>query len=432
MSDSRSKFWLTLASLFCAGLPLAVLLDTAWASHRGWIADTPAAVRVVTGVALSVLCCVAIVLAIPHTRRWFTASAPGILLAATSSCLALFVAEGALRWMRPLPEFHLRRPNSQLELWPDPIAYPGVPNHCWARRNRNGSRGSDLSPETNEATKVLCLGGSTTESLFLDDRSTWPALLEQRLRYERPAGYIVQNAGHCDYGTAHHLRFVRESPLLERMDTVVLLLGESDLMRYLLKLDTDDHPAPLWHRSVLAGLARDTWNGRLGHGMLVDRTGAAYAHARGKLDFSHWHRAPDIEFAAAAYQHRVEELLDELQARGKTVACISQPVLWDAQLTAEGLRRLVVCRMFPHPARWAYLTPENLRAAMDRYNAALRRACLNKGVVLIDAADRMNGDLRYFYDDYHLNAEGSRRLAELVADELAKEGRGPFAAAASR
>jgi hypothetical protein len=55
---------------------------------------------------------------------------------------------------------------------------------------------------------------------------------------------------------------------------------------------------------------------------------------------------------------------------------------------------------------------------MQRYNETLLRVCRERGVECIDAAARLPKDASIFWDDAHFTEEGSRRLAQIVADHL--------------
>jgi lysophospholipase L1-like esterase len=412
----RNVRWMALVVVLVA-IPSWILIDTAWAARRGWIADAPAMPRLVGRAAALLLLGVAAALIVPASRRWMNRRADQMLLGVASGSLALLVGEAIFNAARLAPPFHGRQPGLQLELYPDPFSFPGLSDAARLTYNEWGLRGETLDAGLG-VTNVLCLGGSTTEQLYVDDQRTWPAQLARRLNGATPGAYRVANAGHCDYGVAQHARFIRESPLIDQVHVVVLLPGIGDLMRYLLDLDLDDHCPPVWYRSSWASVAREVWNGRLGHGMQVDPTGAAYAHARTKLNFSHWSRLPDFDVAARRYEMRLRELIDQLSRRGKKLLCVTQPALWSGDLSPDGMRRLAVCRMFPHPTPYPFMTPENLRSAIDRYNDAVREVCRDTGTGLVDAAAAMNGDSQYFYDDYHFTEAGSARLAELVAREF--------------
>jgi lysophospholipase L1-like esterase len=406
---SRS-FWQAIAMANCAVPLLLLVADTAWALRSGW-RPSP--------LILAALCAVVLFIAMARRRvhcDWRHAAPRGLLLLAALLTAAV-AAEWWLRATNWHAAFHLRRPGLSFQLTPDPVAYPGASPRARVSYDAYGFRGTGVSGCAKQSTRVFCLGGSTTECLFLDDAATWPARLQAILDQSHPARFCVLNAGHCDYAAAQHARFVRESPLVRSQDMVVALVGASDLMRYVFQFDLGGERPPRWQQSALAKLARDVWNGPLRRGMYVDPTGVAYAHARGKLSFTRNQLIPDIRYAAAQYELRIRQLASAARRRGAQLVLVTQPVLWQASMPPEAMPRLVVCRVLPFPGPWRWLTAAHLREAIDQFNAATRRVAIEYGVPLVEA-DELHAQLDCFYDDYHLTVHGADALAQLIADRL--------------
>ena len=57
-------------------------------------------------------------------------------------------------------------------------------------------------------------------------------------------------------------------------------------------------------------------------------------------------------------------------------------------------------------------------AQLALYNQVLRDICTQNQVPLIDLAEKMPKDSRYYYDFIHYTAAGSRKVAEIVAEEI--------------
>lgn len=120
-----------------------------------------------------------------------------------------------------------------------------------------GIRGAPL-PERQKAYRILCVGGSTTECLYLDDRETWPALLQDRLTAVGRAVW-VGNVGISGYATTEHLAFLERFEPLADMDCVVVMAGFNDLVlltlgeRGPIRLPWE---VPLWARSDLFRFVR--------------------------------------------------------------------------------------------------------------------------------------------------------------------------------
>jgi hypothetical protein len=69
-----------------------------------------------------------------------------------------------------------------------------------------------------------------------------------------------------------------------------------------------------------------------------------------------------------------------------------------------------------------------LADGMARYNEVLLGVCRARGVECIDVAGQLPRNGTYFSDDVHYTVEGSRRVAQIVADYLLS--RAPLAGAA--
>src|SRR5262249_23625744 len=150
----------------------------------------------------------------------------------------LAVGELVARAVHPPPScFCVWEPGLELELHPRPAIMPGVAGPTRVRIDSLGLRGDE--PPSGEAVHVLCVGGSTTECLYLDQDETWPALLQARLSAVRPTW--VANAGRSGHSTREHVVHVEE--LLEcstHFDVVVLMAGVNDLGKRLSRDDNYD------------------------------------------------------------------------------------------------------------------------------------------------------------------------------------------------
>ncbi|MGE0538357.1 MAG: SGNH/GDSL hydrolase family protein [Pirellulales bacterium] len=273
-------------------------------------------------------------------------------------------------------------------------------------------------PPLADALRVICLGGSTTECLFLDNADAWTSRLMSQLNGAASGRYWVGSAGRSGYASGHHLRFLAESPLVDHAAAVVVLVGIEDLMRHLMQLDAGQTPPPLVLRTCTAQLVAEIWNARLGHGLAVGPTGRDYAHNRHGLIFPAWPTDPSFDDAVDLYRHRLREIVAVARRRRIRLLFVTQPVLWGEDLSGQALSRLAIARSFPKPPPWKYLTPENLRRAIDQYNDAIREVAADEDITCVDAAAEMNGRAEFFYDDYHFTREGAAMLAQLVAEEL--------------
>ena len=97
--------------------------------------------------------------------------------------------------------------------------------------NSLGLRGGDLRGEkAPNSFRIVCVGGSTTESPYASDDSTYPALLEAELRARVPKKHIeVVNAGVSTYTSGQCLINFALNLLELSPDLVVFYQGINDL-----------------------------------------------------------------------------------------------------------------------------------------------------------------------------------------------------------
>jgi len=166
-----------------------------------------------------------------------------LLLGAGSLAFSLAVGELALRLLLPAPtDYCVWLPSRTYRFEPDPAIMPGVhgPSECFV--NASGLRGDELPSDSTY--RILTVGGSTTECLYLDQGESWPARLQQKLN----AGHAthrawVGNAGRSGLTTREHLLQLEHllSPA-RRIECVVLLVGFNDLnLRLSQDADYDPH-----------------------------------------------------------------------------------------------------------------------------------------------------------------------------------------------
>lgn len=420
-----SRIALAIGFLSLAGGPAVLLTDVGVALARGW--------RIAARVEIALLAVLAVVLgyallALASGRgRAFLARRAGRLFAlAFSVGAALVAAEVYLHTLgRPLwtSAINTRPPDLTLEFHPDPKIMPGVHGPTRYTTNDYGLRGPRLGdPETEQSSdrpyRILCLGASTTECVYLDDQKTWTRLLmdECNDRTRRRNHYWVAAAAVSGCATRDHLAFLRENPLLERFNSVIVLAGINDLGLALLDRDVPP-PAPLiWSRLAIPKLISQIWSRRTAARRLEaeDPHGGNYVkrrdrRAKAKLVID----PPDLSAALDRFRRRLREMIAAARDRGVEPVLLTQPVLWSQLLSAEA-RGLLWMGELPDGD---YLAVSSLRALIDQYNRALRDVCDEADVSCIDLA-AMSGVDAYFYDDCHFNEEGAAEVAHLVADGI--------------
>ena len=412
-AGSASRPWV--GALALAALPGLVLVDSAVQLARGWRAGGPFD-RAVLGLAAATAAVPLALLLLRPARAWLGRRGPQLALAVIGLAAGLLLAELGARLARPPTGFHLRPASLDRVNRTDPELMPGIEGGARYRTNSLGVRGSEL-PADRSIPRILFLGGSTTECLYLDDSETWPQLVGAALSELTPVW--VGAAGRSGRTSVHHLRFLEESELLRSggLDVVVLLAGLNDMTKAFLGVSEDEQRAgdllPLWHRSHLAGIVHglvDGWlsarAGRLEHWAVHLPRQQAERAAGTKRD-------PELDLGPwlDAYGARLGRIAALCREHGARPIFLTQPVQW-----REGLSPEVEARFwFGWLEQGGFSSVRGLRSGIEAFNARTLEVGARLGVPVVDLS-AMHGDTRFYFDDCHFTEAGSRELARRLAD----------------
>jgi len=288
-----------------------------------------------------------------------------------------------------------------------------------ATLNRLGYR----SPERPKAkppgiVRIVIAGGSTTfDVLAPDDASTWPNLLESRLRADaRPIE--IWNAGFPGWTSQENVISLAIRDLDLAPDLVILYQGANDLQpgahQPFDPMYERGH-AELTRRALGLELPPPSW---LGRSLLVEKlrelaSGPAdpwQALGRPDLDAAprRDHVAPE---SLATFERNVRSFAALARARRAGVILVTQPVRIRVAQRAADLDWL---------ASWyPGLKPEAVPQELERLNDVLRRLD-SEGVGTLADADRdiawTDGD---FGDPLHYTGQGRQKLVEYLAPRVA-------------
>lgn len=404
-----------------AALPALVLLDTAVAVARGWRPSTRSDSTVIALAVLALLT-PAVVIAVPRGRRLFERMGTRVAVVLVSLFSAWVIADVVVG-----PSFvskfnrsgHRHKPHDQRLFHPVAGTMPGIDGTSRFTINALGLRGPELPPR-DQAYRILCVGGSTTICVYLDDDETWPSLLSRHLNSEPEFGPVwIGNAGFSGNTTVHHLEFVTHSSLIDEMDCVVILGGINDYLpavygdAELLQCTGPDPFAPLWRRSVALHLARTRWRSHRQCGGIWDEdtAGARYVDRRRRRQSApETEVSPELSSARAGYEDRLRALVAAITGKGVRLVFVSQPTLWSASLSDRSKSLLWMGEM----KDGRFLSPGALAEGIALFNESLVDVCDEADTPWIDLRE-LNGREDLFYDDCHFNEAGAREVARLIA-----------------
>lgn len=395
-------------------VPALVLIDSLIAMTAGWRPSLRLD-RIVFYSAVGLTAALVLSAALPAGRRFFGRKWPHLLLAVLTAAAGWTAAEiivGARQRRIDAATYHRRPPGFTHVNEPNPKYVPGISGPSRYTINSAGVRGPEFPPRE-EVYRILCVGGSTTECHFLDDRETWTHQIGEYLnRTAGPRRFWSGSVGRDGYATVEHLRFVQCTDLTDQVDCLVFLVGVNDVAAGVAGVDSrrsDSDPAPLWTRSMLLRPLRD----RRTHRMLVaENTDGSFMepHRKRRREAAVCDELPDLEGPSAAYADRIRRIIEVCRSRGVRSVFLTQPVLCDKDLSQAHRDLLWTGEL----ADGRFLSVERMREAVEMYNRTLIAVCAEAGVECVDLSS-LHGRPEFFYDHCHFTEAGAAEVARIAA-----------------
>jgi lysophospholipase L1-like esterase len=168
---------------------------------------------------------------------WATASGRlrlyTVLIFLCSLVVGLALGEAGVRLFLD-NRYHMWPPGLRQVFTPLPTVMPGITGPSRYVINQNGLRGDPLPND--DMYKILAIGGSTTECVYLDETEAWPYLLQQSLSQTNKKVW-VGNAGRSGLNTKSHILQLTHLTEDGGIQAVIMLIGVNDFMQRLAKGD---------------------------------------------------------------------------------------------------------------------------------------------------------------------------------------------------
>lgn len=349
----------------------------------------------------------------------------------------------------------LHPPNQQVRFMPKPGVMPGVDyQESTFTTNETGLRADPL-PKT-DMMRILAVGGSSTEALFLDDPDAWPHLLQQELQRATGRNIWVGNAGKSGLSSVSHVVQLHFQLAELHPDIVLVTAGINDLnqcvsggrqaiidnarfirepdfpmtyKQYVFDRIIPEEPAKtwrlveLWKRALSDfGKPNKSVTDRFSY-VVQDKAAEFYVEQRRrrqeakKLDVT-----PDIQTCLVAFEENLGRMTSLANQYGAQLVLATQGSLYrdDLDSAEEALLWFgaVEQNFFaPEPPK-LYYTAAAMSKMLTEYNATTLRVCANHQLVCLDTDRALPKSTASYYDDVHLNVQGSHTLARAFAKLL--------------
>jgi lysophospholipase L1-like esterase len=359
-------------------------------------------------------------------------------LVAIGVIVALLVCESVLRLVGALSDdnkFYVYPPHLERFLDVPNGLFEGVGGTARFYINSAGIRGDEFSE--GQGYRILAMGGSTTECLYLDHTEAWPYLVQQKLN-ARGAHAWVGNIGRSGRNTRDYIMQMKYLlPQYPRIDAVIMLVGANDFMMRL-RRHGDYDPLFLQRGNAERYQINRAFSvvpfSKRSRGIMlwevISRTRRLFSELRMNQNeagtFQVYMRAqrkrgeivaelPDLQGALNEYARNLNTIIDVAQAQSIRLIFLTQPFLWKDAMTQREQDSLWMGWIGSDHKRFCSVPA--LRKGMGAYNGMLRQVCRARGVECIDVAGKLK-DTAVFYDDLHFNEHGAERVAEIISDYM--------------
>ena len=310
--------------------------------------------------------------------------------------------------------------------------YPDYESLIIHNKNSLGYRGEEM-PADSSYTKVIVVGGSTTECFFVTENKAWPQVFQQETRRINPK-FWVNNAGLNGHSTFGHLILLKDIIVKQKPDYVYFLVGVNDMDRSdlndsdgrYLKGTSVNMGKNSWFKNAFLTLSNNSEVFNLIYNIskavkarnqkiFVDQKVILKKSDTLVLSSGDSTRVLDPQRKLIpAYQQRIQSLIDVCLQHKITPVFITQPLLY-----GEGIDPKTGIDLATHRVS-EVMNGGLLWKKLELYNEATRKTCLANKVGLIDLAYLLPKNSAYFFDEMHYSNEGSIQVGKIISEQSRK------------
>ena len=294
--------------------------------------------------------------------------------------------------------------------------------------DENGFIDNGNSDEANPKLRVIFLGGSTTENLFVQTENRFPSVVELSLRKALNQTVVTHNAGVAGNNSMHsYLSFIAKGIPL-KPNYAVLMHNINDLS---LLSKTESYWVAPSMRTLVAGNSRSMFTDKdlfrsftfdflkrlkniifpnlyayLGPRLLPNKAlpRDEFQGLRGSL--------PVVNFNSAENQFRSSLLSFTQLSRAWDI----EPILM-TQANRINTNDIVFKKLYETSPDIG-ISPEQFELIYQKFNNIIREVALEQNVQLIDLDVLLRPSSKYLFDTVHLNDEGNIRAGEIITKHL--------------
>jgi lysophospholipase L1-like esterase len=292
------------------------------------------------------------------------------------------------------------------------------------KKNNLGFRGDQFPVNADSFIKIITIGGSTTECMYITEGKTWPDVLKLKLG-EKNKNIWLNNAGLDGHSTFGHYILLKDYILKLKPDYVLLLIGcnevgREDLTKFDLqhiKLNEIDENKLISLiklneiRSIYSNFTRYLRAKELN---VIHKSIKLEAVPKVNVNYGQENRLYSLhrENYLKEFKERLLSIISLAKSNGIKVILITQPALYGDVVddaTKVNLGDVEVKNGINGRIQWNIL---------ELYNGITRSVGLEENLLVIDLAKKMPKSSNYFYDWHHFTNDGCDKVAEIIFAEM--------------
>ncbi len=290
--------------------------------------------------------------------------------------------------------------------------------------NNYGFRGDELvMPKPNNEYRIFAIGGSSTESLYIDDADVWTQVLQENLNQGNDSTTVkVYNAGKSGDNIQDHLAMLSHRIVHLQPDEVIVFCGINDVTRLMLdknplkfnvtKQESKEVsfgkmlgvflyefqiPRRLYYAFKSEEEALETIEIESNYKKKVKKTQARPVE----------NQLPETDYGN--YANKLKSLIGICQANDIKLIFATQVVTWDTE--EEALKN------------WHWMTSrggirynaKKLQQKVDSINAITVEESMKYSIPVFKTDSIISKTSTYLYDDCHFNPAGSKKMGDELA-----------------
>ena len=297
--------------------------------------------------------------------------------------------------------------------------------------DKNGFISTGNQVEFNPEIKILFLGGSTTETLFVSEKNRFPSVVERNLRSQLTQTINVFNGGVSGNSSMHSIFALMAKGIPLKPDYVVLMHNMNDLA---LLSKTESYWIAPKSRAVLLSnnYLKPSKIEDLSRSIFFNLIKTAkdilapnlYAYLRPRLFQNVRLHHDEFEGFAKNYIDLDLDLIEQL-FRSSITSFVKISRAWKIKpiLMTQGNR---IDHNLEYFQKWVVryqrgeMTAREFSDLYARMNQITREVAIQENVTLIDLDSQIPKTNEFLYDTIHLNQAGSILMGELVSKKLAE------------